>query len=671
MIAKRFHKLLQLPWLAELIAFAGGVLYLWQLWVYAHNQDSVLDEGAYVYKGWLFVTGRYTPYQPYGPWTNHMPLAFLIPGLIQVLFGPGIRTARYAAIVFAVLTLIGAWLFARRLGNRWWATALVWAMALNSALVKGYSTAVSQGIVACLFTWTLFFTLGSNRPLWQIVLGSFLAATAFMTRINMLPLLPLLVLYIGWEHGVKSGFLSAITMGIVVIFWHALYWPDILQVWARLPRSITPFLDPWRLPPGYGSAWKPYTPPGARWISFFHSIRFHFLSIIGVVTTLVLWPKTGSWKNDSAKRITTFLIVLFGSLFLSHSWAALGKNYCVFCLAGYVSFFTVSGLFVIILAAPSWRLHLSPWLQILLAIFILIASTGLGWSAFEQISDPLYNINLPRWMTGSSLPGFVPLGAVLINKFAIDPQVLRRLLPALFGLITGSLILTIATAITIFLGKSQPKKRSESPSPATPQLNSNTPSWGYWALLIFIGLGFLLTPTPALAGGYTIYDCPGDNIASYETAGLHLAQSIPPGALVYWKGTLSAIPLLYLPNIRIFPPQINDGYSLIRRGEAIESITRFGRWNSTLAQQWAQQADYILIEERSYSGWLRRLVKGKQFQELPPTSPAAACRPDSIIRIFRRLPQPQQSLQASPILASTDVEKVPYFRNLSVFENAP
>ena len=110
---------LQWPWLAHLLAGVGGLWYTLQLWGFAHMQESVLDEGAYIYKGLLFATGQYSPYQPNGPWTNHMPLAFLIPGYIQLIFGPGIRTARYAAVVLAVLMLLGFWILARRFGGKW------------------------------------------------------------------------------------------------------------------------------------------------------------------------------------------------------------------------------------------------------------------------------------------------------------------------------------------------------------------------------------------------------------------------------------------------------------------------------------------------------------------------------------------------------------------------
>lgn len=86
------------PWYANLLSLLGGLVYLIQSWMYAKMQTSLLDEGAYLYKGYLFAIGKYWPYQEYGPWTNHMPLSFLIPGYVQTVFGPGLRTGRYLAV---------------------------------------------------------------------------------------------------------------------------------------------------------------------------------------------------------------------------------------------------------------------------------------------------------------------------------------------------------------------------------------------------------------------------------------------------------------------------------------------------------------------------------------------------------------------------------------------
>jgi hypothetical protein len=112
------NKKVMLTWLPALLAALGALLYFLQLIHFSQTQESVLDEGAYLYKGLLFVSGQYSLYQPYGPWSNHMPLAFLIPGVVQVLFGPGILAGRAFAILLAMFTLLGIWILARRFGGR-------------------------------------------------------------------------------------------------------------------------------------------------------------------------------------------------------------------------------------------------------------------------------------------------------------------------------------------------------------------------------------------------------------------------------------------------------------------------------------------------------------------------------------------------------------------------
>ena len=69
------------PQFAIFLAVLGGLVFVYQLWVNAHAQYSHVDEAAYAIKGLWFATGKFTPYQEYGPWTNHMPLSFLIPGI--------------------------------------------------------------------------------------------------------------------------------------------------------------------------------------------------------------------------------------------------------------------------------------------------------------------------------------------------------------------------------------------------------------------------------------------------------------------------------------------------------------------------------------------------------------------------------------------------------------
>ncbi|MGD2026988.1 MAG: hypothetical protein PVI99_04155, partial [Anaerolineales bacterium] len=111
-------------WLAYGLAVLGALFYAWRTWTLAHTlTTTILDESMYLYKGYLFAAGRYTPYQDYGPLTNHMPLSFLIPGYIQLWFGPGMGTGRLFAFAVSMIMLAGIWVAFHKLGGRWWGAA--------------------------------------------------------------------------------------------------------------------------------------------------------------------------------------------------------------------------------------------------------------------------------------------------------------------------------------------------------------------------------------------------------------------------------------------------------------------------------------------------------------------------------------------------------------------
>jgi hypothetical protein len=75
-VSDGIRKLGSLPWLPVLLAVLGVIIYILQAIEVARTKTSFLDEGLYVYKGWLFATGQYAPFQEYGPWTNHAVLSF-------------------------------------------------------------------------------------------------------------------------------------------------------------------------------------------------------------------------------------------------------------------------------------------------------------------------------------------------------------------------------------------------------------------------------------------------------------------------------------------------------------------------------------------------------------------------------------------------------------------
>ncbi len=187
------EKITGLSFSAEITALAGVLVYIIAAFRDAHNKLSFLDEGLYLFKGLLFATGQFTPFQDFGVWTNHMPLAFLIPGQIQEWFGAGLRTGRYFSIFLSILMLIGLWLTVKGLSGKWWAAGAIWAYALNPAAVKLYTIAISQAIIACMFVWMLFFCLGKEKRIWQLIIAGAISGLMILTRENMVPVFPILI----------------------------------------------------------------------------------------------------------------------------------------------------------------------------------------------------------------------------------------------------------------------------------------------------------------------------------------------------------------------------------------------------------------------------------------------------------------------------------------------
>ncbi|MEA3349878.1 MAG: glycosyltransferase family 39 protein, partial [Chloroflexota bacterium] len=485
-----------LPWLAEGIAVSGALIFSIQLWIYAHTQLSILDEGAYLLKGYLFVTREYWPFQDYGPWTNHMPLSFLIPGWVQALFGPGLRTGRYFAVGLGIVMLLGVWIIARRMGGRWWAAAAVWLFAFSVPIIKIYSIWASQGLIACMLVWVLVLCLGRDRPLWQLLLGTGLAGLILLTRLNMAPVLPILLAYIFWENGKKIGLWNLAVGALVIIVGHAFFWPGILKLWTKwLPAGLTPYLDAWRSPVGATPNWNPDVDLHGRLKSFLQGLRYHFFALVGTLFTWLRWPQKNKWYSEWRFRASVFLSVLFGVLFALHLWASLGKDYCVFCFRAYLSFFIILGLLLVITSFSSWRPVVKSARRWFSVLAMTALSLGMAYSASlvwgnmlitNRFVRKLLTLQVPRVDGFSLLPGNIPLWGLLSNKFGWAEEeifytttvLLRRLTPALLVLLFGGLLFFFAVKRIRLIQKI--------PSDSARSLSTNT-------ILIYIALGTLLS----------------------------------------------------------------------------------------------------------------------------------------------------------------------------------
>ena len=609
-------------WMPAVLAGVGALLYLIQAIIYAHTTVSSLDEGSYLIKGIFYWRGVYEPFEPYGPLTNKAPFAFLIPGLAEYFFGAGLRTGRYFSIFLGLLTLLGVCITARRWAGKWMAAGAVWVFALSPMIIKLYARTVSEVVIASLLAWMCVLVLDEERPLWQILLGSVLAVIAVLTRQNMILMLPLLILYVFWQHGRQKGILSLTAIAIVFLAVHAYYWPNILTIWAPwLPDSLTPFLNAFRLPGDVTPIWDPSIDFWNRTNAFFQGMRYHFIALVGGIFALMFWAPRSDWKTASAMRAAVFLAVSYFTLFAMHAWASLASQYesysCVFCFSNYLTFFDPLGilLFVIVFSA-AWKSP-SRVVQGLAIALVIIFSVGIGFSLFENIGTEILGLSVPRMRDGQILPGTTTLVDIIKYRFNLELPVIKRLISSGIGFMVGVGILIIS----FFIWR-RARTGQKSPGFALVAINS------------YLIAGIALSPVLHL--GESRLDCKQDMILAHEQLGAYLSAVIPSNSLVYWDGGNAFTPMVYVPNARIFPIQINDGYTY-RFGGDPEILHRFSHWNEELGAEWKNSADIFIIEAKRFSTWKDYLTP-QAFEEYAPPPTAPTCYEGGELRIFHRTP---------------------------------
>ncbi len=615
------QKLDSYSFLPIILAVVGIIVYALQATNYMFSSRSILDEGLYLLKGYYFATGKYIPFQDYGVLTNHMPLSFVIPGLVQNWFGPGLLVGRVYSVVAGMLTLVGIWIAAKRLSGKWGAAFAVWAIALNVSLVKTYSVAFSQVLVALILSWLLAFAVGRETSRWQIIISGVLAGLLMMTRINMAPVVILLIAYFYFQHGAKEALIALAAVTVFVLFIHAIYWPGILRIWAYwIPKGWITQLD------NYYPPWKDVrsftTSPFDVWIrnlddvtwnpiaSFWDGFRFNFIAMFGVAANLLLWPRRDQWRKSYRFRLALFLNTLFLVLLSIHMWASLSGASChAFCFSGYVGFFNIAGILALVSTVPYWQKN-SSFVRIIVGIvIILIVFTGVGFGSADALGKWLSEWQIPRFLVQTSGIEKATLWGIMENKFGIKYQFSLQILPALAGFLIAVSYIGI---VTIWLKKI--RKRSLHRFPQT-------------IMASVLVVGIVLSPTILLGGGDRNLDCTGNVVENYEHIASQLQDEIPNGASIYYNASNSPISLLYLKDVQIYPPQLNNVFSFSKESDPMfsDELLRFGLWNQDLLEKWKGEADYVLVEGRHYEQWKNEVEAGDYSIDLI-TDPMEQCR---------------------------------------------
>ncbi len=621
--------------LAYAVSSLGVLVYGVKSWVFIHTLTSIVyDESGYIARGFMLSTGKYSPYADYGPFLDHMPLSFLIPGYVQKFFNPGIGTARYFTFTIGFLSLLGLWLTSRAIGGKWLAALPIWVMALNPAWIETYSLGYSQILILFFTTWAIFFAVGEKRETWQIILAALFAALAGMTRIYMMPVIFFVVLYIFWQHGRKAG-LIALASGLIPIFLiHFVFWPEILKMWALyIPKGLLSFIEPFQVP--YTETWKmkyiqesfsftgwSANPDHVIWIisnAFWRGIQLNLFPVLGVFITILLWPKTKNWRSSFHFRTGVFLLVLYLSLFLIHGWAALSASSCRYsCFKGYLTFFNNIGLLLIILAILSWRKKLPTWRYLLLGVFLslfifgLINGTYMWRNSISDLIPAIANAEVPRMKNLRFLPGTIPLWSFVENKFGIIPKFFKHNLNVFFFWYFPIIIGMIFFPLISWILKKRVFKKLE-----------------FYQVITFITLFtvMLLSPNKYFGGTINTIQCDSNIIKSHQEVGTYLNSIIPKSSKVYW-GLESWMLFLYMPNIEIYPSQTMIHYTYINYDieTDAEILLKFGYWDEELKEQWINEADYILVEGRFFESQWKSRVESGELIILDTTAAVESCR---------------------------------------------
>ena len=606
----------------RLLGFATVIfIYTYQAYRFADAMPVNTDEGSYIAKGWLFVSGIYKPFQDYGPWTNKMPLAFIIPGLAQYLFGPGLLTGRVFSIVLGVMMLAGFYITLKRFTHYWLALALLLIIALNPLLVQYYTLATSQIIVAALLSWFFVAVLGKNRKLWQLIAGTVLCVLIVFTRQNMFPLFPLFLAYTFWAHRKKAGWISTGVGLILFIFFHILYWPNILDIWSSLligpleviARALR--IDLSAMLAGSSPVLQANYSSLSKLISFWEGARNHIIPIIAIVVSWILWPARKKWKCDADFKDSVFLSVTLFILWGIHFSAAFFGNYCLNCYSGYLAFFINTGIILIVIAYPS--LVKKPGLirSMLLAVLVLVLASGVLFSANIPLENYIKTLPAIVIKNNHIQYGKIKLWVYLMKEYEISFRISRIIIAAGLGLLSGLILLLIASIVS-FLGK---KKKV---------------GFGLVAVGLLVISALFMIHTPLM--GYneqTLYSCTGVLEADRD-AGKIITENSPPGSRVYWSNSVSPLPLTYiLLKNQIYPPQLSGGAAFRISGDA-NLLLKKGFWNEELASQWKDEADLVMMDGDQQ--WWKSDPMSKYFKEIAVTNPLLPCDPFTSIHIYQR-----------------------------------
>jgi len=596
-----------------------------QLVVYLFFVGTWLDEGLYACKGHLAATGAYRLYQDGGPWFEYMPLAFLVPGVVQAWFGPSFYAGRVFSLLCAALAVLSVYRLALRIGGRRAAVCALWLMAAGVVTLRYYVAIDPYAWTAlCLVLALLALASGVRSPTREI-LAVFLAAVMLMTRRNMIVAWAILVLFalIVQRRWRDRAIVLAASIGFpALMMWP--FWPEIRATLTAIPvvgrrlRQLTGYQ-----PSAIVTGGKLLTfTTQYRWDAILEMVSY-YVPVIVTGGLCLVWGgaqwccRKGKWRLLQQHRITLLVGVLFLANLVIHVYGAQS-----FGPRNVVAYF-------------NYLAHLG---AVLGGVWISAVLFGRQTEGREPVPSGRHD-DTPRGLTGPLVVlalgwglWLLPLKAIVSYR-SFDAAVLGRYSVgyAVFLLAYGACLLGGAVAVWAAISGSVRKTSSRSAPrrgallPGAVSIGSAFAAAGLWvvarraqagletvflaALLLFVlawGMlcarlkhpvlsavsvgALMLASLTTGAGSFMLAERP--HFPVIRRAADRLAALTAPTDRIF---ALAHMHAFFLAQRYPYPPLINKEYTFVVSPSDPETLLRAHRWNYALAARWLREADVIVL----------------------------------------------------------------------------
>jgi hypothetical protein len=235
----------------------------------------------------------------------------------------------------------------------------------------------------------------------------------------------------------------------------------------------------------------------------------------------------------------------------------------------------------------------------ILVVVLLLFAAGLGSYYFQRIGEwSLAALQFPRVNSKGEF-AWASLGDMLTYIFNLPFDVQRRMGAAVTGVLVGIALLIIYWIVQRF-------------AIIKNWIGQNV---SLATLNLFLIVGVILPPLANV--GLYVTPCSTNFLSYYEQAGQALADSIPSDSLVYWKGSGRHIAMmLYVDDIRVFPPQITAGAGYVQAGNP-DRLLRFGLFNDAMDLQWRESAEYFIIWRGYPNIGLSDFTNDERYEAVP------------------------------------------------------